>query len=185
MVHNLLTIFGFSFARCLTSRIGKQLLIILSQTWQSKDCTAASRMCFVHAPRWHGLRNYPSYSSNSAHSWGNTGLSPAEAVLSVLPLCCLMKFCKMKKFQLILLSKIFQRLWMFLLFLCLGTILAPSCPASCQPSSSPPPLSGSIMAASFHPSAALRRTLPRFVPQTPLLNHPIRVPGWGHRRQPP
>jgi hypothetical protein len=40
---------------------------------------------------------------------------------------------------------------MFLLLLCLGTILAPSCPASCQPSCSPPPLSGSIGAAWFHP----------------------------------
>jgi hypothetical protein len=36
---------------------------------------------------------------------------------------------------------------MFLLLLCLGTILAPSCPASC----SPPPSSGSIRAASCHP----------------------------------
>jgi hypothetical protein len=40
---------------------------------------------------------------------------------------------------------------MFLLLLCLGTILVPSCPASCQPSCSPPPLSGSIEAAWFHP----------------------------------
>jgi transposase InsO family protein len=38
----------------------------------------------------------------------DTGLSPAEAVLYLLPLCCLMKFCKMQKFQLILLSKIFK-----------------------------------------------------------------------------
>jgi hypothetical protein len=30
--HNLLLIFGFNFARCLTSHIGKQLLIILSRT---------------------------------------------------------------------------------------------------------------------------------------------------------
>jgi hypothetical protein len=29
---------------------------------------------------------------------------------------------------------------MFRFLLCLGTILAPSCPASCQPCSSPPPL---------------------------------------------
>jgi hypothetical protein len=40
---------------------------------------------------------------------------------------------------------------MFLLLLCLGTILAPSCPASCQPNCSPPPLSGSVGAALFHP----------------------------------
>ncbi len=35
--------------------------------------------------------------------------------------------------------------------LCLGTILAPSCPASCQPSCSPHPSSGSVGAAWFHP----------------------------------
>ena len=40
---------------------------------------------------------------------------------------------------------------MFLLLLCLGTILAPSCPESCQPSCSPPPSSGSVGAAWFHP----------------------------------
>jgi hypothetical protein len=40
---------------------------------------------------------------------------------------------------------------MFLPLLCLGTILAPSCPASCQLSCSPPPSSGSVGAAWFHP----------------------------------
>ncbi len=40
---------------------------------------------------------------------------------------------------------------MFLLFLCLGTILAPSCQTSCQATSSPPPSSGSVGAASSHP----------------------------------
>jgi hypothetical protein len=40
---------------------------------------------------------------------------------------------------------------MFLLLLCLGTILAPIWPASCQPSCSPPPSSGSGGAAWFHP----------------------------------
>jgi hypothetical protein len=40
---------------------------------------------------------------------------------------------------------------MFLLLLCLGTILAPTCPASCQPSCSPPPSAGSVGAAWFHP----------------------------------
>jgi hypothetical protein len=39
---------------------------------------------------------------------------------------------------------------MFLLLLCLGTILAPSYPASCQPRCSLPPSSGSVRAASFH-----------------------------------
>jgi hypothetical protein len=85
----------------------------------------------------------------------DTGLSPAEAVCVaqiVLPkLCCQIKFCKMMNFQLTLLSKIFLKLCMFLLPLCLGTILAPTCPASCQPSCSLPPLSGSSGAAWFHP----------------------------------
>jgi hypothetical protein len=40
---------------------------------------------------------------------------------------------------------------MFLLLLCLGTILAPTCQASCQLSCSPPPLFGSVGAAWFHP----------------------------------
>jgi hypothetical protein len=60
----------------------------------------------------------------------------------------------MKKFMLILLSKIFHKLWMPLLLLCLGAILlAPSCPASCQPSSSPPPSSGSVVAVWSHLSS--------------------------------
>jgi hypothetical protein len=40
---------------------------------------------------------------------------------------------------------------MSLLFLCPGTILAPSCRTSCQATFSPPPSSGSVGAASFHP----------------------------------
>jgi hypothetical protein len=40
---------------------------------------------------------------------------------------------------------------MFLPLLCLGTILALTCPASCQPSCSPSPSSGSVGAAWFHP----------------------------------
>jgi hypothetical protein len=40
---------------------------------------------------------------------------------------------------------------MVLPLLCLGTILALSCPPSCQLSCSPPPSSGSVGAAWFHP----------------------------------
>jgi hypothetical protein len=47
--------------------------------------------------------------------------------------------------------KNFSTTCMFLLFLCPGTILASSCRASCQATSSPPPLSGSVGAASSHP----------------------------------
>jgi hypothetical protein len=42
---------------------------------------------------------------------------------------------------------------MFLLFPCLGTILAPSCQPSCQRSSSPPPSSWSVVAVSSHLSS--------------------------------
>jgi hypothetical protein len=54
-------------------------------------------------------------------------------------------------FQLTSLSKFFPKPCMFLLLLCLGTILASICPASCQPRCSPPPSSGSVRAAWFHP----------------------------------
>jgi hypothetical protein len=40
---------------------------------------------------------------------------------------------------------------MFLPFLCLGTVLAPSCRTSCQATSSPPPSFGSVGAVSSHP----------------------------------
>jgi hypothetical protein len=70
-------------------------------------------------------------------------------------LSCHMNFCKMMNFQLTPLSKNFPKPCMFLLLLCLGTILAPTCPASCQPSCPPTTLSGSVGAAwfqSFSPS---------------------------------
>jgi hypothetical protein len=50
-----------------------------------------------------------------------------------------------------LLSKFFKKPCMFLLFLCLGTILAPSCRTSCQATSSPTPSSGSVGVALSHP----------------------------------
>jgi hypothetical protein len=62
-----------------------------------------------------------------------------------------MNFCKIMNFQLTPLSKNFLKPCTFLLLLCLGTILAPTCPVSCQPSCSLSPLSGSIRAAWFHP----------------------------------
>ncbi len=66
-------------------------------------------------------------------------------------LSCQINFCKMMNFQLTPLSKNLRKPCKFLLLLCLGTILAPSRPASCQPSCSPPPSSGSVGAAWFHP----------------------------------
>jgi hypothetical protein len=62
-----------------------------------------------------------------------------------------MNFCTMMNFQLTPLSKNLPKPCMFLLLLCLGTILAPSCPVSFQLSCSPPPSSGSVRVAWFHP----------------------------------
>jgi hypothetical protein len=56
---------------------------------------------------------------------------------------------------------------MFLLLLCLGTILAPSCLASCQPSCSPPPSSGSVKAAWFHPFSRSTTAPTRFCAAAP------------------
>jgi hypothetical protein len=119
MGHNLLPISGFNFARCLTSHTDKQLLIILSRTEQWKDCTAASGMPFAHMPL---QRHGPLYSSDSAHSRGKILVFSRLRQFFALQLGCLMNFCKLKKFLLSPLSKIFQKLWMPLLLLCLGTI---------------------------------------------------------------
>jgi hypothetical protein len=56
---------------------------------------------------------------------------------------------------------------MFLLLLCLGTILTKSCPASCQLSCSPPPLSGFAGAASFHPFSHSTRVPMQFCTAAP------------------
>ncbi len=132
---NLLQTFGFNFAKCLTFHTNKQQLITLSRTAQSKGCSAASRTCFTHMQlQQHGPRNYPLYSSLRlrAQPREDTGLSPAKAVFGA-PL-----------------SKNVLNPCMFLPLLCLGTILSPTCPASCQPSCSLPPSSGSVGAAWFH-----------------------------------
>jgi hypothetical protein len=90
-------------------------------------------------------------SSDSERSQGKTLVFPWLRQFSVPKLSCQMNFGKMMNFQLMLLSKIFQKAFMFLLLLCLGTIPAPTCPASCQLSCSRPPSFGPIGAASFHP----------------------------------
>jgi hypothetical protein len=69
VARNLLPIFSFSFAKCLTFRISKLQLITLSRTVQSKGCTAASRTRFAHAPpQRHGSKSYLLCSSDSEHS---------------------------------------------------------------------------------------------------------------------
>jgi hypothetical protein len=91
------------------------------------------------------------YSSDSEHSRGKTLVFTQLRQFSVHKLSCQMNFCKMMNFQLTPLSTNFPKPCMFLLLLCLGTILALTCPASCQLSCSPPPSSGSVRAAWFHP----------------------------------
>jgi hypothetical protein len=111
-------------------------------------------MHFAHTPpRRHGPRNYPLYYSDYEHSRGKTLVFPRLRQFLVLQFCCLTNSCKMKNSLLILLFKIFQMPWMPLLLSCLGTILASSCPGSCQTSSSPPPSSGSVVAAWSHLSS--------------------------------
>jgi hypothetical protein len=82
----------------------------------------------------------------------DTGHSPAKAVFGA-SIVWLNEFLQNEEMSVdtTVYSKIFQKLCMFLLFLCPGTILASSCQASCQPSSSLPPSSGSVGAVSYHP----------------------------------
>jgi hypothetical protein len=56
---------------------------------------------------------------------------------------------------------------MSLLLLCLGTILAPSCPVSCQSRCSPPTSSGSVGAA-FHPFSRSTTSPTRFCAAAPV-----------------
>jgi hypothetical protein len=80
----------------------------------------------------------------------DTGLSPAEAVFgarTVLP----NEVLQNDELSVYTIVKKFSKTCMFLPLLCLGTILAPTCLMSCQPSCSPPPSSGSVGAAWFHP----------------------------------
>ncbi len=143
-------------------------LTLQSRTVQSKGCSVASRMCFTHTQlQQHGPRNYPLYSSLRlrAQPREDTGLSPAKAVFGA-PL-----------------SKIFLKPCMFLPLLCLGTILSPTCPASCQPSCSLPPHLGLSGQPGSTPSATLRRPLRGSALRPPLLHHPSRFE--GRRSQPP
>jgi hypothetical protein len=96
-----------------------------------------------------------------------------------------MNFCKLRKFLLIQLSKMFQKLWMLLLLLCLGTILASSCTASCQPSSSLPPQLGPPQRCGPISPPTLQWPLRFSSLWPPLLHHPSWVTRRVHRRQPP
>jgi hypothetical protein len=151
-----------------------------------KRLLTASRTPFVHAPpRQLGPRSYLLCSSDSEHSRGKTLVFPWLRQFLALPLCCLMNFCKTKKCQLMLLSKNFQKPCMFLTFLCLGTILAPSCRRAARRPPIHPPRLGPAGRGHPTPSAALRWPLRCPALQAPLLHYPSRVPGRGHRRQLP
>jgi hypothetical protein len=183
---NLHPIFGSNFAKCLTFRTSKQQLITLSRTAQSKDCTAASRTRFAHAPPpRHVPRSYLLCSSDSEHSREKTLVFfPAEAVFGaqiVFP----NEFLQNDELSVDTIVKKFAKPCMFLLLLCLGTILAPSCPASYQPSCSPPPSSESVKPAWFHHFSRSTTAPTQFCAAAPLLHHQSRVAGRGGCRQPP
>ncbi len=157
-----------------------------SRTAQSFDCATASRSHFAHAPpRRNGPRSYPLCSSDSEHSRGKTLVFPRLKQFSVPKLSCQMNFFKMMNFQLTPLSKIFPKPCMFLPLLCRGTILAPTCPVSCQLSCSSPPSSWSVGAAWFHPFSRSMTAPTQSCAAPPLLNHQSRVAGQGGHHQPP
>jgi hypothetical protein len=131
------------------------------------------------------MRFYPLYSSDSEHSRGKTLIFPRLRQFLVHKLSCQINFCKMMNFQLTALSKNFAKPCVFLLLLCLGRILAPTCLVSCQPSCSPPPSSGSVGRCCSTPSAAPHRPLCGPAPRPPLLHHQSRVAGRGGCRQLP
>jgi hypothetical protein len=169
--HNLLPIFGFSFARCLTSHTGKQPLIILSLTAQSKDCIAASRMRFAHTPlRQHGPRSYPLYLGLRALPREDTGLSPAEAVFGA-PIVLPNEFLQNEEISVDSIIKTLD----------VPAVSLPRHNSSTQRAASqatlcPSPL-GPLWRRHSTPSAALRRPLSSFAPWPPLPNHPSQVTG--------
>ncbi len=115
----------------------------------------------------HGPRIFPLCSSDSEHSRGKTLVFPRLRQFSVHKLSCQINFCKMMNFQLTPLSKNFPIPCIFLPLLCLGTILAPTCPASCQPSCSLCPSSGSVGVAWFQPFSCSTTAPMRFCAMTP------------------
>jgi hypothetical protein len=155
MGRNFLQIFGPSFVKCYTFHIAKQQLIILSRTVQSKDCTTVSRMRFVHAPlRRLGPKSFlctpqPPCTAKGRH-WSFPGGGRFGTPI-VLP----NEFLQGDKFSVdSIVKKLKKKLWMFLLFLCPGTIQVPNFRLSCQMSCCAPPSSGGIAAASSRLSTA-------------------------------
>jgi hypothetical protein len=112
------------------------------------------------------------------------GLSPAEAVFGA-QIVWSNEFLQNDELSVDIIVNIFPKLCMFMLPLYLGTILTPICPASCQPSCSPPPSSRSVWACGSTPSAALRRPLRGPALRPLLLHYPSQVAGRGGRHQLP
>jgi hypothetical protein len=91
-------------------RIAKRPLTTLSRTVQSKDCTAASRTRFAHAPpRQLGPMSYLLYSSVSELSRGKTLVFPQQSLFLELQLSCQMSFYSVMSWLLILLLKILKK----------------------------------------------------------------------------
>jgi hypothetical protein len=108
----------------------------------------------------------------------DTGLSPAEAVFSA-PIVLPNVFLQNNELSVNSIIKIFFQNHACSAFFFAGTILAPSCPARCQPSCSLPPSSGSVRAASFHPFSRSMTAPMRFCAVAPApppskLGHGIR-----------
>ncbi len=114
----------------------------------------------------------------------DTSLSLAEAVFGaqiVLP----NEFLQNDELSVDTIAKKISETLHVLPLLCLGTILAPTCPASCQPSCSPPPSSGFIGAAWFHPFSRSTTAPAQSCAAAPAPSPSELVTGWGGCRQPP
>jgi hypothetical protein len=123
MGRNLLPIFGFNFVRHLTSLSDKLPLIILSRAVERlhRRLEDALRACAPAATRSEELPIV--LLRLRAQPREDNGLSPTEAVFGAPIMWPYKFFCKTKKFQLIPLSKIFPKLCMLLLLLCLVTAM--------------------------------------------------------------
>jgi transposase InsO family protein len=80
----------------------------------------------------------------------DTGLSPAEAVFGA-PIVLPNEFLQNEEMSVDAIITKFSKTLHAPAVFCPGTTLAPSCRTSCQATSSPPPSSGSVGAASSHP----------------------------------
>jgi hypothetical protein len=119
---NLLQTFGLNCARCFTSPTNKQLYHPeFNEAVERLHCRLKDTLCArIAVATWSeelafvllGLRAQPRE---------DTGLSPAEAVFCT-PIVLPNGFLQNEEMSVEAIIKIFQKLFMFLLFLCPGTI---------------------------------------------------------------